>query len=140
MDDYLELFLQFGYVYLFSSAFPLAAVWAFLNNVTEIRCDAFKMCRIFQRPFSEPASSTGIWQVGRIMCSARRITLLLLFFLLFNKCNNIASSRDGDGLIVMALPAVEMMVVIDCILHVLQVQKSYQKMKNRVIGFPYVFH
>ncbi|XP_025115852.1 anoctamin-10-like isoform X2 [Pomacea canaliculata] len=64
MDDYLELFLQFGYVYLFSSAFPLAAVWAFLNNVTEIRCDAFKMCRIFQRPFSEPASSTGIWQIA----------------------------------------------------------------------------
>nr|KAG5712249.1 hypothetical protein BaRGS_014599 [Batillaria attramentaria] len=64
MDDYLELFLQFGYVYLFSSAFPLAALWAFLNNVTEIRCDAFKMCRIFQRPFAESASNTGAWQVA----------------------------------------------------------------------------
>ena len=64
MDDYLELFLQFGYVYLFSSAFPLAALWALLNNITEIRSDAFKMCRIFQRPFAESASSTGAWQVG----------------------------------------------------------------------------
>ncbi|XP_076469923.1 anoctamin-10-like isoform X2 [Babylonia areolata] len=64
MDDYLELFLQFGYVYLFSSAFPLAALWAFLNNITEIRSDAFKMCRVFQRPFAESASSTGAWQVA----------------------------------------------------------------------------
>ncbi|XP_076449306.1 anoctamin-10-like [Babylonia areolata] len=64
MDDYLELFLQFGYVYLFSSAFPLAALWALLNNVTEIRSDAFKLCRVFRRPFAESASSIGAWQVA----------------------------------------------------------------------------
>ncbi|ESO86525.1 hypothetical protein LOTGIDRAFT_220570 [Lottia gigantea] len=63
-NDYLELFLQFGYVFLFSSAFPLAALWALLNNVTEIRCDAFKMCRVSQRPFAESASSIGAWQVA----------------------------------------------------------------------------
>ncbi|XP_062589609.1 anoctamin-10-like isoform X2 [Saccostrea cucullata] len=64
MDDYLEMFLQFGYVFLFSSAFPLAALWAFLNNITEIRSDAFKMVRVFQRPFAESASSIGAWQVA----------------------------------------------------------------------------
>ncbi|KAK6174389.1 hypothetical protein SNE40_017675 [Patella caerulea] len=64
MDDYLELFLQFGYVFLFSSAFPLAALWALLNNVTEIRTDAFKMCRVYQRPFCESASNIGAWQVA----------------------------------------------------------------------------
>ncbi|XP_046361749.2 anoctamin-10-like isoform X1 [Haliotis rufescens] len=64
MDDYLELFLQFGYVYLFSSAFPLAALWALLNNITEIRTDAFKMCKIFQRPFSESVPNIGAWQVA----------------------------------------------------------------------------
>jgi hypothetical protein len=57
------MFLQFGYVFLFSSVFPLAAVWALLNNITEIRSDAFKMCRVFQRPFSESASNIGAWQV-----------------------------------------------------------------------------
>ncbi|XP_041375586.1 anoctamin-10-like isoform X2 [Gigantopelta aegis] len=64
MDEYLELFLQFGYVFLFSSAFPLAALWALLNNITEIRTDAFKMCRIFQRPFAESASGIGAWQIA----------------------------------------------------------------------------
>lgn len=64
MDDYLEMFLQFGYVFLFSSVFPAAAFWALLNNVTEIRSDAFKLCRIYQRPFSHPAANIGAWQVS----------------------------------------------------------------------------
>jgi len=41
----------------------LAAVWALLNNVTEIRSDAFKMCKVFRRPFAETASDIGAWQV-----------------------------------------------------------------------------
>ena len=63
------MFLQFGYVFLFSSVFPAAAFWALLNNVTEIRSDAFKMCRIYQRPFSQPASNIGAWQVNRSLFS-----------------------------------------------------------------------
>lgn len=64
-DDYLELFLLFGYVSLFSCVYPLAAVLVVLNNVTEVYSDAFKMCRVFKRPFSEPAANIGVWQVRR---------------------------------------------------------------------------
>ncbi|MBN3278160.1 ANO10 protein, partial [Polyodon spathula] len=63
-DDYLELFLQFGYVSLFSCVFPLAAVLAVLNNVTEIYSDALKMCQVFKRPFSQPAANIGVWQLA----------------------------------------------------------------------------
>lgn len=63
-DDYLELFLQFGYVSLFSCVYPLAAVFAVLNNVTEIYSDALKMCCVFKRPFSEPAANIGVWQMA----------------------------------------------------------------------------
>ncbi|XP_028673774.1 LOW QUALITY PROTEIN: anoctamin-10 [Erpetoichthys calabaricus] len=63
-DDYLELFLQFGYVSLFSCVFPLAALFAVLNNLTELYTDAFKMCRVFKRPFSEPAANIGVWQLA----------------------------------------------------------------------------
>lgn len=55
--------MQFGYVSLFSCVYPLAAVFAVLNNVTEIYSDALKMCRIFKRPFSEPTANIGVWQV-----------------------------------------------------------------------------
>ncbi|XP_037107964.1 anoctamin-10 [Syngnathus acus] len=63
-DDYLELFLLFGYVSLFSSVYPLAAVFVVLNNITEIYSDAFKMCNLFKRPFSDPAPNIGIWQLA----------------------------------------------------------------------------
>lgn len=63
-DDYLELFIQFGYVFLFSSVYPVAAVWALLNNVVEIRADAFKLCKVFQRPMSRKVKDIGAWQVN----------------------------------------------------------------------------
>lgn len=63
-DDYLELFLLFGYVSLFSCVYPLAAVLVVLNNITEVYSDAFKMCRVFKRPFSDPASNIGVWQLA----------------------------------------------------------------------------
>ncbi|XP_039383847.1 anoctamin-10 isoform X3 [Mauremys reevesii] len=63
-DDYLELFLQFGYVSLFSCVYPLAAVFAVLNNITEMYFDALKICRVFKRPFSQPTANIGVWQLA----------------------------------------------------------------------------
>lgn len=62
-EDYLEMLIQFGYVTLFSSAFPMAAMCALLNNIIEIRSDAFKLCMTFQRPFGQRVENIGIWQV-----------------------------------------------------------------------------
>ncbi|XP_030075905.1 anoctamin-8 isoform X2 [Microcaecilia unicolor] len=61
-QDYQEMFIQFGYVVLFSSAFPLAAVCALTNNIIEIRSDAFKLCSGLQRPFGQRVESIGQWQ------------------------------------------------------------------------------
>ncbi|CAG9854829.1 unnamed protein product [Phyllotreta striolata] len=61
-DDYLELFIQFGYVFLFSSVYPLAALWAVLNNLVEIRADAFKLCKIYRRPMCRKVKDIGAWQ------------------------------------------------------------------------------
>ncbi|KAI5710315.1 hypothetical protein M8J75_007605, partial [Diaphorina citri] len=62
--DHLEMFIQLGYVVLFSCAFPLAALCALLNNLIEIRSDAFKLCFIFQRPFGQRIPNIGMWQNG----------------------------------------------------------------------------
>nr|XP_014347287.1 PREDICTED: anoctamin-8 [Latimeria chalumnae] len=61
-QDYQEMFIQFGYVVLFSSAFPLAALCALINNIIEIRSDAFKLCTGLQRPFGQRVHSIGHWQ------------------------------------------------------------------------------
>uniref|UniRef100_A0A8C5EEA5 Anoctamin n=1 Tax=Gouania willdenowi TaxID=441366 RepID=A0A8C5EEA5_GOUWI len=74
-DDYLELFLLFGYVSLFSCVYPLAAVLVVLNNITEVYSDAFKMCHVFKRPFSEPAANIGVWQLAfEAMCVIAVVT------------------------------------------------------------------
>uniref|UniRef100_H2ZSH6 Anoctamin n=2 Tax=Latimeria chalumnae TaxID=7897 RepID=H2ZSH6_LATCH len=64
IDDYLEMFLMFGYMMFFSSIFPLASVCCFLNSITEIQLSALKLCDNFQRPFPVPASNIGIWQLA----------------------------------------------------------------------------
>lgn len=61
-DDYLEMFIQFGYVVLFSSVYPAAAFWAVFNNILEIRADAFKLCVVYQRPMSKRVKDIGAWQ------------------------------------------------------------------------------
>ncbi|XP_055642087.1 anoctamin-10 isoform X2 [Toxorhynchites rutilus septentrionalis] len=63
-DDYLELYIQFGYVVLFSSVAPMTAFWAILNNVIEIRLDAYKLCSFFRRPFARRTKNIGAWQLA----------------------------------------------------------------------------
>jgi anoctamin-10 len=57
------MFIQFGYVFLFSSVYPMAAFWAVINNVLEIRADAFKLCCVYQRPAAKRVKDIGAWQV-----------------------------------------------------------------------------
>lgn len=53
--------IQYGYIALFSPSFPLAPLLAFINNITEIRGDAWKLCKAFQRPTSSQAEDIGSW-------------------------------------------------------------------------------
>ncbi|XP_052471742.1 anoctamin-8 [Carassius gibelio] len=64
LQDYQEMFIQFGYVVLFSSAFPLAAMCALINNIVEIRSDALKLCTGLQRPFGQRVENIGQWQTA----------------------------------------------------------------------------
>lgn len=57
--------IQLGYVILFSSAFPPAALCAMLNNLVEIRTDAFKLAYVCQRPFGQRVPNIGTWQVNK---------------------------------------------------------------------------
>ena len=54
-----QMVTQFGYLALFAPACSLAPLLAFINNVTEIRTDAWKVCNLFQRPMVKPMQSIG---------------------------------------------------------------------------------
>jgi anoctamin-10/anoctamin-7 len=60
-SDYNELVIQFGYVVLFSMALPIGSLLCLINNLIEIRSDAFKLVNVFQRPFYRGAQDIGQW-------------------------------------------------------------------------------
>eukprot|EP00048_Salpingoeca_helianthica_P005079 m.84052 g.84052 ORF g.84052 m.84052 type:complete len:933 (-) comp13464_c0_seq1:29-2827(-) len=60
--EYLEMIIQFGFITLFVASFPLSPLFAFLNNVFEIRIDADKMVTGLRRPPAHAAANIGIWE------------------------------------------------------------------------------
>lgn len=46
---------------LFTVAFPLGPLFALINNIIEIRIDAFKILTQLKRPLPKKAQSIGIW-------------------------------------------------------------------------------
>lgn len=60
-DEYLDIVIQFGFVTLFVSAFPLAPLLALINNILEVRLDAYKFVVANRRPCPERARGLGIW-------------------------------------------------------------------------------
>ncbi|RDD39920.1 Anoctamin-4 [Trichoplax sp. H2] len=59
--EYLEMVIQFGFITLFVAAFPLAPFFALLNNIIEIRLDAYKFITQLQRPLAAQAPNIGAW-------------------------------------------------------------------------------
>ncbi|VDM23515.1 unnamed protein product [Toxocara canis] len=60
-DEYLDIVIQFGFVTLFVSAFPLAPLFALINNLLEARLDAYKFVVATRRPLPERAKDPGVW-------------------------------------------------------------------------------
>ncbi|XP_012815382.1 anoctamin-6 isoform X3 [Xenopus tropicalis] len=60
--EYLEMVIQFGFVTLFVASFPLAPVLALVNNLLEIRVDAWKITTQWRRMVPEKAQDIGAWQ------------------------------------------------------------------------------
>ncbi|XP_028276276.1 anoctamin-2b [Parambassis ranga] len=59
--EYMEMIIQFGFVSLFVASFPLAPLFALLNNVIEIRLDAKKFVTELRRPVAIRAKDISIW-------------------------------------------------------------------------------
>ena len=51
--------LQFGFTTIFVAAFPLAPLLALLNNIIEIRLDAYKFVTQWRRPLPSQAKDIG---------------------------------------------------------------------------------
>ncbi|KFD72969.1 hypothetical protein M514_00103, partial [Trichuris suis] len=59
--EYLEMMVQFGYVTLFISLFPLAPLICLLNNIVEVRLDAINFVLSYRRPVPYRVSGIDTW-------------------------------------------------------------------------------
>jgi len=62
-EEYRSKVIQFGYVAMFSAAFPIGAVAATVANILEIRVDAYKFMFSCRRPMYEDADDIGNWKL-----------------------------------------------------------------------------
>lgn len=74
-NEYLEIIMQFGFVTLFVVAFPLAPLFALLNNVFELRWDAKKFLKYYRKPLTRRARNIGVWY--NIMAIICRLSVLM---------------------------------------------------------------
>jgi len=53
--------MQFGFVTIFVAAFPPAPLFALINNLIELRLDAYKLVKYYRRPPALKAQDIGAW-------------------------------------------------------------------------------
>jgi len=61
-DDDMEIVIQYGYVTLFASAYPLASLIAIVANLIEIRADCFKLIFLCRRPKATRSNGLRMWK------------------------------------------------------------------------------
>ena len=59
---YSDVVIQFGYVTLFVAAFPLAPLFALVNNYLKVRIDAWNLLCVMRRPVPVSAKGIGSWE------------------------------------------------------------------------------
>jgi len=79
--------IQFGFVTIFVAAFPLAPLCALINNIVELRLDAYKLVKYYQRSAALKAQDIGAWHnilntfaliaVASNVCSAFTVLCLI---------------------------------------------------------------
>lgn len=75
--EYLEIILQYGFVTLFVAAFPVAPLFALINNIFEIRLDAKKLLNQFRRPVGQRVKDIGRQRVKYLFLVEKRQEVIL---------------------------------------------------------------
>ncbi|CDS02631.1 hypothetical protein LRAMOSA00036 [Lichtheimia ramosa] len=90
--DYVEMVIQFGYVSMFSSVWPLTSFCCLINNWVELRGDALKICKYTRRPIPLRAEGVGPWIGNMETLTWLSSITMSSFAYLFHPTTNIHSS------------------------------------------------
>ncbi|ETW09334.1 hypothetical protein H310_01710 [Aphanomyces invadans] len=99
--DYLDAAIQFSYVVMFSVVWPLLPIPAFINNILEVRGDAFRLLFCHRRPMPRRDVSIGEWATVLQYANIIGITVVSAFIVMYhgiayymNECNFSFSNAD----------------------------------------------
>jgi Ca2+-binding EF-hand superfamily protein len=98
-QDFSQMVIQFGYIALFAPACSLAPLLALINNITEIRSDAIKVCTMYQRPTWRSIPSIGAWGevVQALAVAAVLVNATMICFVGTELTDGSAFQREGIG-------------------------------------------
>ncbi|XP_055540027.1 anoctamin-5-like isoform X2 [Wyeomyia smithii] len=103
-EEYLKMIIQYGFITIFVAAFPLAPLFALLNNVFETRLDAKKFLLYYKRAVPQRVRDIGIWYnvmhvLGKIavISSAFIIAFSSNFIPLLVYLNVVSENRSDTG-------------------------------------------
>lgn len=122
-DEYLELWLQFGHIILFSSIFPHAAFLSLFNNLIEFKTDCYRILNICKRSAMDPADSIGSWKLAFRILSyfaiISNIALLLQNEIIYNYLFELCFENDIYVILLAGLLEHFVFGVRWCIMHVI---------------------
>ncbi|XP_071779847.2 anoctamin-10 [Centroberyx gerrardi] len=136
--EYIELLVQFGYLSLFSCVYPLTAVLLLINNLTEIRSDAYKICKLFRKPFTPPVAGLGVWKTAFEILSFVSVIsncwLLLMSPRLRELCQE--GGISGTNILLLAVLVEHVLILIKMVLaFLIPDEPSWVKIKREHIEF-----
>ena len=95
MEDYSELVMQFGYLALFGLAFPVACAVNVVNNIIEVRTDAYKIAKLSQRPTAEEGGDIGAWYFILEFLNLVSVVTNVALLVFTNDSVNVVGDLDG---------------------------------------------
>lgn len=106
IDDYMELAVQFGYITLFSLAFPLAIPLLFFGLWLEMLTDKLKLMKLVRRPIPLATKDIGTWgNIFSTICALSIISNTALFCFTNPTFKNWKAAEDNNYLIFVAIIA-----------------------------------
>ena len=92
--EYMEIIIDYGYMVLFSSVFPLLPLFVLCSVLVEIRIDAWKLCFVTRRPFPTQSNTIGIWNQVIIWVSVIGLITNLAIVVFTHNAFGLSSSGD----------------------------------------------
>ncbi|KAF7273724.1 hypothetical protein GWI33_013578, partial [Rhynchophorus ferrugineus] len=97
VKEYMDMVIQYGFVTFFIMGFPLAPLFALINNVIELRVDASKVIKSYRRPIPSKVAGIGAWfAILQAMTYIGVLTNALIIAFTSNFLEKLISHVGGD--------------------------------------------